>query len=271
MFDSLHTGIHCAQVKCLGRRLADLAPGHGASLVRSATAAELAAHPEPAAPSSDATPAEFDAWADDPHTRLVYDGVARPEVTSWQVCMDGDLFATFTDSVFVGIDATRRRGHQLVDNAGHDVADSDVDVRRGWLSSPDDCEHCRALRAPIELFGAAGTPAVAAELLGVTPEGFDELVASSRVLVVHTAEGATAVPLAQFHLDGDRAVVVDGLAEVLSALGAPEQGAALRWLGWPNRRLGGVTPWEALVNGDDARRVAAAAAAQHDAWTGARR
>lgn len=151
MYDTLHTGDRCGQLKCLGKRLRNLVPGDEAALRRSVTDAELAEIGEPDMPGIDATPEELAAWSDHPYTRAVYDGYERPE-TSWQVPMSDGSFALFEDGCFVGfIDDGPRAGVVIVDNSGHDVAVADIDSsRHGWVSEPgrcDVCDVCERLRA----------------------------------------------------------------------------------------------------------------------------
>lgn len=144
LFDSLHTGDRCGQVKCLGKRLADIVPGDEVVLHRIATPEELAElGGVPDGPGADADWDEFSEWSNHPAVVGAYDGNPRPE-RSWQVPMSDGSFAVFDDGRFVGFADDLRDGVLVVDNAGRDVTSLE-EARTGWMSPPGRCEVCAQL------------------------------------------------------------------------------------------------------------------------------
>ena len=141
MYDSLHDGTHCAQVKCLGKQLGDFIPGDAAVLHRVDAHEDLKGLAEPADPALDASQEEFDAWAQHPYTVATLQGVRRPE-QSWQVLLSGGMFATFVDHTFVGFTGDRDTGLRLVDTQGQDTDESG---RFGMVGQSDGCEVCAGL------------------------------------------------------------------------------------------------------------------------------
>lgn len=147
MYDSLHTGDRCGQVKCLGKSLSDFVPGDEVTLRRIPDAAELAElGEEPPAPGAGASTEEFSAWAEHPYTKAVYDGVPRPE-RSWQIPMSDGSYAFFDGGRFVGfVTDGPRRGVPVVDRWGRDLA-AGATAGHGTLRSPEGCEVCATVDA----------------------------------------------------------------------------------------------------------------------------
>ena len=144
MFDSLHTGDRCAQVKCLGKTLADYIPGDSARLHRIATDAELVELGEPPQPSSMVSTEELRAWSAHPHTRGWADGFVRDEV-SWQIPMGDRSHALFIDGVFRGFVDAAADGVLVVDVRGRDVRGATSADQVGFVTAPDDCRVCAEL------------------------------------------------------------------------------------------------------------------------------
>lgn len=118
-----------------------------------------------------------------------------------------------------------------------------------------------------DVVGPVLTPGAVLGLLGISRAGLDKRRSRDAVLGIQTANGRWVYPLRQFVAHDGRVQVTPHLPPVLTIL-TPAAGrlAAARWLGSPNRRLAGRTPWEALHDGRDQAELLAAAAAQADAW-----
>ncbi len=119
LFDQLHDGDHCMQVKCLGKSMRSIRPGDSARLY--------------AFPNDDGGSQPL---------RLF--GVETDQ-SSWQVQLVRGV-AVFIDRTFVGWRETPVDGVLLVDNHGRNETEAsrwNVNyVDRGWEATPDGCEVC---------------------------------------------------------------------------------------------------------------------------------
>ncbi len=163
MFDSLHTGWVCGQVKCLGKGLRDLVPGdvaqlhvipEGERLLQLAAQSDEyeAAHPSPyldevegelvlvtpdlAEASGEGAEMEFD-----PKGPLLFGDAS--DVSSWHIAMDHG-YATFLDGVFTSWDVRVEDDLPIVSNRGRPLEVKALDL--GWSSRPVDCKVCAELR-----------------------------------------------------------------------------------------------------------------------------
>lgn len=118
----------------------------------------------------------------------------------------------------------------------------------------------------VELIGPVLTHRTAAALLGVTAPRLTAMRRDMSVFAVQDSGRAWRYPTSQFRRVDERVETLPGLVAVLTALAAPDELAAARWLGTPNRRLNARTPWETLEQDGRTDRLIEAALAQHTAW-----
>ncbi len=120
-----------------------------------------------------------------------------------------------------------------------------------------------------DLLGAVATPRTVRTLTGASRGELDGARRRGDVLAIRTSNGRWLYPLRQFRpTGGGRMEVLAGLPEVLRALSVSgDSPGAARWLATPNRRLEGLSPWEALTAGDRSPKVVEAARAQAASWS----
>ena len=120
-----------------------------------------------------------------------------------------------------------------------------------------------------DLLGELATPGTVRALTGASRGQLDGARRRGDVLAIRTSNGRWLYPLRQFRpTGGGRMEVLAGLPEVLRALyESGDSAGAARWLATPNRRLGGLSPWESLTTGDRTSQVVEAARAQAAAWS----
>lgn len=113
-------------------------------------------------------------------------------------------------------------------------------------------------------FGRFLTGETASEVLGISPESLDDLVAANSLLRVETEDGVQLYPELQFDGEGS---TMNGLPEILQTLlpAAADGWTVLYWLTAPLAGYAGRTPIELLRGGIVSEPEAVLEMAKHDA------
>ena len=138
LYDSIHTGKRCGQVKCLGKGTGNLVPGSVAVLYRSANEAALGEGPaDLTVEASESFSAEDLAFT-----------FGIPQTTpSWQIAMT-DGYTRFVDGVFLSWETEPDPDLPIVASDGCTPKADGTSWRGASLDAADveECGYCAALR-----------------------------------------------------------------------------------------------------------------------------
>lgn len=124
-----------------------------------------------------------------------------------------------------------------------------------------------------QIVGTVLDHAVMSQALGVAETELSQLRTNKLVLGIQLELGEWVYPVSQLITKNgsgfENAQIMPALPNILKSFDGVVDGLAVtRWLGTPNRRLAGNTPWESLTHEAWSHDVLTAAAAQQQAWLG---